>query len=93
MKDGHFEFKCEEPPKKSTLNHLKAFAHGAHYVLRRTSNDKVMAKFMGPRDNTRPNKIWVPKTIMPPLLPHPDAKWHPTPKVAPTLKWVPKSHT
>ena len=61
MKDGHFEFECEEPPKKPTPNHLKAFAHGAHYVLKRMSNGKVMAKFLGPRDNKRPNKIWVPK--------------------------------
>ena len=81
MKDGHFEFECVEPNKKATPNHLKAFAHGAHYVLRRMSNGKVMAKFMGPRDNMRPNKIWVPKTIMPPPLPNPNASGVPLPRL------------
>ena len=71
---------------------MRAFAHGAHYVLNRMKNGKVMAKFLGVVNGSRPSKIWIPKTIMPPPLPNPNAKWRPAPKVAPIHKWVPKSH-
>jgi len=67
---------------------MKAYAFGAHYVLKRLSSDKVMAKFLGRYDETRPSKLWVPKSLMPSP---PNARWVPKPKVAPIFKWVPKS--
>ena len=91
MTPGHFSFECKAPPKAPTPNHLKAFAFGSHYMLKRFSNGKVMAKFMGVQNETKPRQIWVPKSLMPKLPSDPSAKWKPMPKVAPILKWVPKS--
>jgi len=59
-------------------------------MLKRFKNGSIWAMFLGPKDETRPKKIWVPKSLIPPM-PTPNAKWSPKPKVAPIYKWVPKS--
>ena len=65
MTEGHFAFECNAPPKKPTPSHLRAFAFNAHYVLKRGTNGKVKAHFMGKKDNNKPMKLWVPKCLIP----------------------------
>ena len=91
MTEGHFMFECTAPPKEPMNKQLRAFAFNAHYLLQRNSNGVVKARFLGKKDDTRPSKLWVPKTLIP-KTPNPNAKWTPKPKPkAPILRWVPKS--
>ena len=46
---------------------------------------------MEKKDETRPKKIWVAKTLIPKLPSTSNEKWTPKPKVAPIKRWVPKS--
>jgi hypothetical protein len=91
LTEGHFMFECKVEPKKSMPKHLRPFAFNAHYVLQRNSKGVVKARFLGKKDESRPNKLWVPKSLIPKTK-NPNEKWTPKPKpCAPILRWVPKS--
>ena len=61
-----------------TLNKPKEFMPPS-YVLRKTKDGEVYAKFVGPRNAFRFYAIWVPKTLVTNLR-GPIAKWVPLTK-------------
>ena len=61
-----------------TLNKPKEFMLPS-YVLRKTKDGEVFAKFVGPRNAFRFYAIWVPKTLVTNLR-GPIAKWVPLTK-------------
>ena len=64
QQEGHFAFDCKTPPQPKKQGHLKQMAFNAYYGLSRTSNGKVVARFFGPKDKSRPKQIWVPKSLI-----------------------------
>ncbi|WVZ63057.1 hypothetical protein U9M48_012727 [Paspalum notatum var. saurae] len=71
-------FECKAPPKKLNKQ-LRAFAFDAHYLVKRLSNRQVKVQFLGKKDETRPKKLWVPKTLIPKIVDS-NEKWTPKPK-------------
>lgn len=63
-KEGHLAMECKAPPPPPLPNHLKCINNGAHFLLVKCNGGKVMAKFIGPRDKSRPRMIWVPKSLV-----------------------------
>ncbi|WVZ63247.1 hypothetical protein U9M48_012892 [Paspalum notatum var. saurae] len=78
LTEGHFMFECKAPPKKLNKQ-LRAFAFDAHYLVKRLSNGQVKVQFLGKKDETRPKKLWVPKTLIPKIVDS-NEKWTPKPK-------------
>jgi len=62
--EGHFSHECEAPLPPPLPKHARPFAFNAHYIVRQDKNGKVKVSFMWPPNKQRPEKIWVPKSLV-----------------------------
>ena len=62
--EGHFAIDCKTPPPPKLPSHLRPNAFNAHYMVSKASNGRVYARFLGPKDKSRPKQIWIPKTLV-----------------------------
>jgi hypothetical protein len=92
QQEGHFQFECKTPSLPKLPEYLRPRAFNVHYGLSKLENGKVMARFFGPKDKSRPKQIWVPKCLVASANnPHVHVKPSPTPTQAFYKVWVTKS--
>jgi chromosome segregation ATPase len=64
LQEGHFAHDCKTPPPITLKDQLRPKAFNAYYGVSRTSSGKVVVRFFGAKDSTRPKQIWVPKNLV-----------------------------